>query len=156
MRIFKGVSLAVVLTALVLVVALKLSDRRSVPPHDESALLLDCVCMVPELSGDDGEARSIPPVPGLPTLLAFADDESEEALAAVEQISSLSGRLEDRVGVLVLDAHAHPEQAVYWRLRMVPTIIFLDDDGVEVCRREGPSEDDEILEGLREAGAEVE
>ena len=86
-------------------------------------------------------------------MVQFGRDETEDCRAACFILEGMGDELQGRASVVVVDTKVHPQEADRWRLRMVPTQIFLDANGKEVSRHEGTITTDEVRAALREAGA---
>ncbi len=160
MRTYHFVSLLVVTATLAFVAGLKVGEGRVTPSEAIPAAAGSddavCACELPAGMEQTAEPPQIPPVEGLTTLIAFGGDETDECRQMRQMIVELEPRLEGRVGVLILDTTVYPQQAAQFRLRMVPTQIFLNADGEEVSRHEGVLSAEELLAKLRAAGAEIE
>jgi len=164
MRTYQIVSLLIVCSAFAFVAGLKLGERRVQTPSAEQASEADgasCACEWPEgwaevVASREAETPRIPPVPGKPSIIAFVGEDTDDCRRVMELLSDLQPRFEDEVGVAVIDARAYPEQAVQWQPRMVPTLVFLDAQGRETSRHEGPLPAEELLVALRSTGAKVE
>jgi len=160
MRRYQFVSLLVVTAAVAFVAGLKVGEGRVAPsealPATSSTDGAVCACELPAGMAQTVEAPQIPPVEGLPTLIEFGGDETDECRQMRQMIVALEPRLQGRVGVLILDTTVYPQQAAQFRLRMVPTQVLLDAEGEEVSRHEGVLSANELLAELRAAGAEVE
>jgi len=160
MRTCQVVSLLLVASAVALVLTLRAGEQRAAPP--EAFVAADgadgdaCACELPASMAQTTAPPQIPPVPGLPTVIEFGSDRCDECREMQELLADLGPRLQDRAGVLTLDTDVYPLQARDWRLRMVPTQVFLDAGGEEVSRHEGALCADELLAQLRLAGAEIE
>jgi len=134
---------------------MKVGEGRAAPPAQAEGAAA-CACELLAGMAQTAEPPRIPPVAGLPTLIEFGGDETDECRQMRQMIVELEPRLEGRVGVLILDTTVYPQQAAQFRLRMVPTQILLDAEGEEVSRHEGVLSEEDLLAALRAAGAEIE
>ena len=164
MRTWKIVALLALCTALALVVGLKLREGRGAIDADDGAAEAEevsCACEVdaPEgwaevVAARDEDVPEVPPKAGQPAVVAFIGEDTDASREVTDLLADLEERIGDGAGVAIVDADVHRDQALQWRLRMVPTLIFLDAEGDEVARHEGTVQADTLLAALREAGAE--
>jgi len=154
---YRLISLTVVLMAAAFVVGMKVGEHRAAARATADASVEEPCCEWPEdfTPAPEPEMPKIPPVAGLASVVQFGRYENEECEAGAEILETLEGDLEGHAGVAVVDTQVHRGAADRWRLRMVPTHVFLDAEGEEVSRHEGAITRDEVLAGLRAAGAEL-
>ncbi|MGD9495212.1 MAG: thioredoxin family protein [Armatimonadota bacterium] len=159
MRPYQVVSLLVVVSGLAFIAGVKVGEQHATPPPD--AGLADCACAAgwdsqpPAQRAESAEPAQIPPIAGLPAIVEFGSDECEACRQVEQLLADLAPRLRGRAGVAIVDTDVHPAEAERWRLRIIPTQIFLDAQGNEVARHEGALAAEELLAQLRAAGAEV-
>ncbi len=160
MRTYQLVGLLVVASALSFVIGLKVGERRASSGLQAADMQCDCWPQPsydsPAAAAGGEDAPAIPPIPGLPCIVEFGSDESEACRQMEELLNDLAPQLEGRAGVVIIDTDVHRAEAERWRLRIVPTHVFLDATGEEVSRYEGPLSAEELLAGLRAAGARLE
>jgi len=155
MRTYRYVSLLIIAAALGFVIGLKVGEQRVSARLAATASDSEPCCTWPAAPRADTEPPTIPPVPGLPCVVQFGCDETEDCRAARLILEGMSGEMEGRASLVMVDTRLHPREADRWRLRMVPTQVFLDANGSEVSRHEGIITADETLAGLRAAGADL-
>lgn len=101
----------------------------------------------------NGRAPRIPDGSRRPGIVLFYASQSREGKAALEALSSISRELQPRTAIVRVDADQYRQEAIRWRVRIVPTWILLSADGKERARHEGPASATELLQWLRTAGA---
>jgi len=160
MRAYQLVSLSVVAAALAFVIAFRAGQQRAPvvaqtqSEQPASAAEGQC-CALPESMAQTQEPPEIPPIAGLPCVIEFGSDECEDCKRMHELLTELEPRLSGVAGVVILDTDVYPLEAQNWRLRMIPTQVFLDPEGSEVARHEGYLPADELLAKLKAAGAKL-
>ncbi len=95
-----------------------------------------------------GKPPKIPAKSGRPCIAAFVSKKAKSYVEADKVLSTLSPRLKGNVDFVRINTDAFPSQAQRWRLRMVPTLVFLDKNGKEAARIEGMFTQKEILSQL--------
>lgn len=106
----------------------------------QGAPALSCDACAPPPGRGRAEAGKPPAVPtgsGLPCVVAFLSASSEESRRMLPLLDEATARLRGTADVVRIDADEHRGEAVRWRLRRVPTVLFVDAAGKELGRREG-------------------
>lgn len=99
---------------------------------------------------DTGEtARALPKLIDLGSTTCHACVMLKPILAEVER--ELAGKIE----IEIIDVMQNYAAADRYGIRLIPTLIFVDDEGYEVRRQEGPMEKDEIIAQFKKMGVEV-
>jgi thioredoxin 1 len=76
-------------------------------------------------------------IAGLPTLIELGSDSCSSCLAMRKVLTELERRHAGRLNVESVDVVRRPDQASRWRIRVIPTQVFLDGDGREITRHLG-------------------
>lgn len=76
-------------------------------------------------------------IAGLPTLIELGSDSCSTCIAMRKVLTELERRHSGRLNVQSVDVVRRPEQASRWRIRVIPTQVFLDGDGREITRHVG-------------------
>ena len=158
MRTYGSIILMVVLVAAAFVIGMKVGERRAASRAEVDAAAEEPCCVWPEgftPAPASEPPPKIPPVAGLPCVAQFGRYETEDCESAEAVLNGLVAELEGRASVVIVDTEEHRGEADRWRLRMVPTHVFLDAEGEEVSRHEGAITRDEALAALRSAGADL-
>jgi len=166
MRTWQIVALVVTFGALAFFAGLRFGERGGIAPADGASVAEEasCACEVDAPEGwaevvaarDEDDVPQIPPKAGQSAVVAFVGEDTDASREVTDLLADLEERIGDEAGVAIVDADVHRDQALQWRLRMVPTLVFLDAEGEEVSRHEGAISEEELLSALRDAGAEVE
>lgn len=94
----------------------------------------------------------IPPRSGRPCVVELGSTECTECRKMMHVLASVAPKLRGKVDVVTADVDEYPDMATQWRLRVIPTQLFLDGAGREVARHEGALTEQELLSKLRELG----
>ncbi len=111
-----------------------------------------CCGPVPDSARNVGTPPAIPTGSGLPCLAEFGSTDCEACKKLKPVFDELEVKLKGKVDVVRVDTAKYPEEASRWRLRLIPTMIFLDAKGKELGRQEGYLSGEEILARLIEVG----
>lgn len=88
----------------------------------------------------------------LPTLLELGSDTCTPCKLMKPILEELSREYEGKLSVQFIDVGRDRESAARYRVRLIPTQVFLDKDGKEVFRHVGFFSKDQIVEKLAEMG----
>jgi len=161
MRPYQIAGLLLVTSALACVIGVNVGENRALRrlqasgPHPGIGSDADCCAPLPVATDEPTTRPYIPSGSGLPCLIQFGSDECEACRKMDQVLDELAPRLEGKVEVVRIDSDVHPAEATTWRLRLIPTQVFLDPDGEEVHRHEGYLAPDEVLARLKTAGAKL-
>lgn len=125
------------------------AEKASTPPNLPKACNT-CITPPKDRPGVKREPPRIPTGSGRPCLVEFGSTECTECKKLHRVLAAVNPRLKGRVDIVVVDVDEHPELADKWRLRVIPTQIFLDKNGQEVGRHEGALSEQELFSKLRE------
>ena len=146
------------LVALVAVVAVVLASYLLNPPRQprlpRPARQAEACCEPPPRSQAAMAKRKqrprIPSGKGLPILLLL-HSASVPACAEMEQRAyPVSRMLRGRLQVVIVDVDAWPEEASRWRVRRVPTQVYLDAESKELARHEGLADTRQLLAQVKQ------
>ncbi len=89
---------------------------------------------------------------GLPCIVLFFSNEVKTCKEAQKTLTKSSSELKGKADVLKVDTEVFPAECRHWRLRIVPTLLILDEKGKEITRTEGVFSRSDLSSMLREAG----
>jgi len=136
----KAAGLAVVVLAVAVVAALKVHGSRAAGRKAGQAQCPPGGCDAIPLGHAKGPASPAPKIPtgsGRPNLVEFGSDECEACKKMAKVLPEVRKQYEGRLDVVMVDVDVHREPTTRWRIRLIPTQIFLDTHGKEVARHEG-------------------
>ncbi|MCJ7547446.1 MAG: thioredoxin domain-containing protein [Deltaproteobacteria bacterium] len=87
---------------------------------------------------------------GRPTLLDFASKSCPACIRLRPVMGALKDAHKERINVLFLEVSANRDLALYYKVRLVPTLIFFDAQGREVHREMGFMRQEAIEKVLRD------
>lgn len=140
-----------VVAGVVLVLGLRRWERPAAVPARTHFTCDSCTPPPTSARRPSDPAPRIPDGSGRPGVLLFYAPGSPECLAALDSLNSLSPKLQHRVAIFRVDANRHRQEAIRWRVRIVPTWIILSGGGKETKRHEGAASGTEVLKWLRSA-----
>ena len=76
-------------------------------------------------------------VAGLPRLVELGSDSCANCIAMQQVLAELQARHAGRLEVVAINLLQHPEQTQVWRVKFIPTQVFLDGQGRELFRHVG-------------------
>lgn len=76
-------------------------------------------------------------VSGLPRLVELGSDSCASCIAMQQVLAELRAHHPDRLEVVSINLMRHPEQTRVWRVKFIPTQVFLDGQGRELYRHVG-------------------
>lgn len=76
-------------------------------------------------------------VSGLPRLVELGSDSCASCIAMQQVLTELRAHHPDRLEVVSINLMRHPEQTRVWRVKFIPTQVFLDGQGRELYRHVG-------------------
>jgi thioredoxin 1 len=91
-------------------------------------------------AGSTSRATADPPsvtVAGLPRLVELGSDSCANCLAMQQVLAELRARHPDRLEVVSINLLQYPEQVKVWKVKFIPTQVFLDGEGRELFRHVG-------------------
>jgi len=91
-------------------------------------------------AGSTSQAAAAPPsatVSGLPRLVELGSDSCANCIAMQQVLAELRAHHPDRLEVVSINLMQHPEQTQVWRVKFIPTQVFLDGQGRELYRHVG-------------------
>ncbi len=99
-----------------------------------------------EAAAEDG------PREGVPALVDLGSDSCVPCQMMVSDLEELDARTGDALDVRVLDVYENRSVASEYRIRVIPTQIFLSEDGEELYRHEGYMSCDDMLARWEQLG----
>lgn len=90
----------------------------------------------------------------LPILLDFGADWCEPCKRQKPILLDLKKEYEEKVDIQIIDVDEERERATEYKIKLIPTQIFIDQKGNQIYRHEGLLEKTKILEKFREMGIE--
>jgi thiol-disulfide isomerase/thioredoxin len=115
----------------------------------------ECCGPLPASARNVGTPPAIPTGSGLPCLAEFASGKCEACKKLGPVLDKVAARVRGKVDVVRVSTDLYPEEATRWRLRLVPTLVFLDAKGAELGRHEGYLSLDELMRKLSAMGIRV-
>lgn len=76
-------------------------------------------------------------VSGLPRLVELGSDSCASCIAMQQVLAELRARHAGRLEVVAINLLQYPEQVQVWRVKFIPTQVFLDGQGRELFRHVG-------------------
>ncbi len=76
-------------------------------------------------------------VSGRPRLVELGSDSCANCIAMQQVLTELRAHHPDRLEVVSINLMRHPEQTRVWRVKFIPTQVFLDGQGRELYRHVG-------------------
>lgn len=92
---------------------------------------------------------------GLPTVLDLGSDTCVPCQMMMPIFDELETELEGKANVILLQIADYRDLSTKYKVRVIPTQIFFDQNGVQYWRHEGYLSKEDILKKLRETGAEI-
>lgn len=89
------------------------------------------------LPSQTAAAPSSVTVAGLPRLVELGSDSCASCIAMQQVLTELRARHPDRLEVVSINLMRYPEQTQVWRVKFIPTQVFLDGQGRELFRHVG-------------------
>ena len=77
------------------------------------------------------------PTVGLPRMIEIGSDSCATCIAMQQVVADLRTRHADRLEVVSINLREYPEQVKVWRVKFIPTQVFLDGQGRELYRHVG-------------------
>jgi thioredoxin 1 len=145
--------LLVVTAAVAFVVGVRVGRRCGAPflVASRAANQGEPCCASPPSGGTNlGPSPKLPT--GRPCVLELGSDGCEACRALDKVLATIAPRLRGKVALVRIDTDRYPQEAVRWRLRLIPTLIFLDAQGKEVRRHEGYLPADQLLKRVASLG----
>lgn len=145
-KILIVVVLAAVVTGLLI---MKQAQRREAPRAGEAVPTAGQAAARLE-----AQAPALPSAPqaALPRLIDLGADKCIPCKAMAPILAELRTALADRVTVEFIDVWQKPDDAEPYRIKLIPTQIFLDAAGNELFRHEGFFSKEDILAKWKELG----
>jgi len=97
-----------------------------------------------------------PPADALPRLIDLGADKCIPCKMMAPIIEELKEEYKGVFKVEFIDVWKEPEAGRRWRIRVIPTQIFLDGSGKEIYRHKGFFSKEDILEKWKEVGVDIE
>lgn len=88
----------------------------------------------------------------LPTMVEFGAGSCVACLKMKPIITELQNEYKDRANVLLIDVNEHRDLTPKYKIMLIPTQVFFDQDGKEIYRHVGFFPKDSIMIFLRQAG----
>jgi thiol-disulfide isomerase/thioredoxin len=107
----------------------------------------------PSERADAAKQRHMEP---LPRLIDLGADKCIPCKMMAPVLEELRGEYRGRFAVEFIDVWKDPQAGRQWRIRVIPTQIFLDGSGKELYRHEGFFSKEDILQKWKELGMDVE
>lgn len=161
MRPYQFGGLLVVTAAVAVVIGVKVgegrrAERAASPLASRAGGPQDpCCSPAPQSGANVGEPPAVPTGSGLPCLVEFGADECEACQKMEGVLEELRTVAEGKVDVVTINTDRYPQEAVRWRLRLIPTQIVVNAQGEEMARHEGYLPLEELLTELEGAGIQV-
>jgi len=92
---------------------------------------------------------------GLPTVLDLGSDSCVPCQMMMPIFAELEKELEGKANVILLQIADYRDLSTKYKVRVIPTQIFFDQNGGQYWRHEGYLSKEDILKKLRETGAEL-
>jgi thioredoxin 1 len=107
------------------------------------------------LAAAEKSASSKPGTDALPLLVDVGADKCIPCVMMAPILEELKKEYAGSLDVVFVDAWKKPEEANKYRVRMIPTQIFYDASGKELCRHAGFMSKEDILSKLGELNIRV-
>ena len=104
----------------------------------------------PALEAATADAFQVALKSGRPTLLDFASKSCPACIRLRPVMGALKDAHKERINVLFLEVSANRDLSLYYKVRLVPTLIFFDAQGREVHREMGFMRQEAIEKVLRD------
>jgi len=131
------------------------SVAASPPTHTASDEEAGCGCGPLETNDHAAQLLDIPTGSGLPCLVAFGSDKSDECQKMDELLLELAPRLEGNIDLVKVSADPNAHITKLWRLRVIPTLIIVNPQGEELDRHERYLPAADLLEWLESNGIKL-
>lgn len=86
-------------------------------------------------------------ITGVPTIVDLGSD-CYTCNRQKEYLDTLKEKYTDKINITKIDIYDNPSEAEKYKIKVIPTLIFLDEDGKQIERHEGLLNDSELEQKL--------
>jgi len=94
------------------------------------------------------------PVNGMVTMIDLGAKKCIPCKMMAPILEKMEQRYRDKAAVVFIDVWEHPEQAMRFRIRAIPTQIFFDENSREIYRHVGFMGEPDIVEQMKKMGVD--
>lgn len=126
-------------------------EKSDLGKSREKGFTCDSCAVPPHSKADTPKLPNIPQGTGRPCLVVFTDPDVADARAMVSAAEALSPKLKGIVDVVTVDTDVHLEAQGKWSLRIVPTVMLVDNKGKTLFRTEKKLAQADLLKQIEAA-----
>lgn len=94
--------------------------------------------------------NKLPSIGKLPVLMDFTGFRCKNCKIMEKRINNISGNFKGRARITFVDVNKEKDLVRQYKISLIPTLVFLNRDGKEVCRKTGVMEEKAIKTKLEE------